>query len=1318
MAGTVGKSEADLRDQLHQKQVEEEAEATMSWGEVIKYLFFLVILCVVVLNQLVIDDSFEIGFAIREALSRGTVMDFEDIYTPNDIQTWLLQDFLPTLIKPAEDVPEVITNSTVKRRLTNFNRIITPLRLVQKRMGLMDNPSSNFIDFEPRVWKGDSIGMFTSSGNEDTDSYGPWLLFSFDPNSGAYGEGGFTQIIYLDSIEQATRDLEFLIQNKWIDRQTSPLYADFTAYNGHYNMMTYVSAQFTLTKAGYVMKQLLVVPMRLEVYLTLGDFLRLAGEIIYLILTVLYTAIELYQIKLIIAAKTLEFKAKNLSVHKKGIKLFTEALKTYFTDGWNYLDVASLIFSYVAIILWFQYIFSPLVLGGKTPTDWGLTNEMVFLSLTYRNYIRINAINFFLVFLRLVKYLGIFERVRVMIYTLGSSSGQVLYFLALIVAVFLSFVIYGHIAFGSTSVHFYTFGNSIIDCLLIFFGSFDGLRELREENAALFLIFFIPYTVLTVLILANMFIAIISGSYRKAWERMESTKKPTELPAHISIRALHFVKGIAKRIKLMFKRDEKAIQKYIESEKQLRLEENMVEGHGDFNEDYENVIEFKEKIDRDLDTGKEIEQKSTRIRKHKEGQLVRALRFVLFIALFVAVVLWQQDIETGFSLQTSMKQEMMHIESVNGKNFYDVYDYDTFTAWFQNFYRCIEMSYDDVKYYVANRQYVFGQETTRTSIRLSMRRIKLSDNESKRYSDYEPLIRNPHGFDPADKSPPDEDTSPIIYPNSTYPPLTYTPDKGYSNTGAYLVYFSYEQSLFLSEFDEFMKMSSLGIRTNSLVIDLVTYNKDLNYFVYTALIFQLGGGGKIKKWMEITPLQFQHYYRPVDRARAFFELLFLLTLAVSIGLRIVAMKRKWSNYTSWCHKKYESLSPIQIRKRTRVKPEWIRRFGSVFNFFIIVELTAYVLAIVCACMWIAIIAIDDSHTGIDPGSVEFFDVFSEYAPLRRAYQVVTSLTALLLCFRLLKYLQLNKALSLLSDTLSLAARDIAYFLLIFISILLGFVFMAYLSFGMMLEHYSSLSMSFMYCFQIIVGSYDYGELEKVDAIMGPVFFMLLSLLFTFVLLNIFIAILEKAYSIAKEKAAAGVDYQVTALQAILSFCLHLLRKKPAALSRNADRFRELTDFGFNRMTSGLNDVVTEDEWGSLYAEQILFERSRRREMQMDLEDATKERKMEETYHPSLLGSRMKGRELQTRLQYWMYLRAGYQHFQTQEAKIFKRIEKTRETQVEREHEAALQTSANSSLSADIKSLEQELEAVTERLAATEELIAQKQQAMAKKAGRP
>ena len=1314
MAGTVGKNEAELRAQLQQRQVEEEAEATVSWGEVIKYMFFLVILSVVVLNQVLVDDSYEIGSAVSDAISHGSYMDFDEIYSSDDVKEWLVEEFLPTLIKTANDVPAVITNSTVKRRLTNFNRILTPLRLVQKRMQLTDNPSDNFKDFVPKVWKGSSIGMFSSSGNEDVEPYGPWLLFKFDPNSGAYGEGGFTQIIYLESIEQATRDLEFIIQNEWIDRQTNPLYADLTAYNGHFNMMTYISAQFTITKSGYVKKQLLVVPMRLEVYLTAGDFLRLAGEIIYLILTILYTAIELYQIKLIVGAKALEFKAKNLAVHKKGMKLLTEALKTYFADGWNYLDVASLILSYAAIGLWLQYVFSPLVVGGKTPSDWELTNEMVYLSLTYRNYIRINAFNFFLVFLRLIKYLGIFDRVRLLISTLGSSSGQVLYFLALIVAVFLSFVIYGHIAFGSSSELFYTFGDSIVECLLIFFGSFDGLRELREENASLFLIYFIPYTVLTVLILSNMFIAIISGAYRKAWEKNESRRKPTELPTHITIRLLHFAKNITKRIRLVFKRDEKAIQKYIESEKQIRLEENALEGHGDFNEDYEKVVEFTERIDKDVDTGKEIEGKTTRIRKKKEGELMKVVRFLGVIALFVAVVLWQQDIETGFALQTSVREEIEDITFRDSLKFKDIYDYDTLTAWFSNFHSCIHISYDDLRYYVANKLYLFGQETNRTAIRVSIRRIKLHDNESKRYGEYEPLIRNPIGFDPATSSHDDEDTDDILLPNST---LTYTYDKGYFNGGAFLVYFSPEELQFLKEFSEFEEMELLDQRTNSLAIDMVTYNKDLNYFVYSAMIFQFGGGGRIRKWIEVTPLQFQHYYRPIDQARAFFEILLLLVLVASISFRVITMRRKWTNYTSWCKKKYDSLSPAQIRKRRRVKPEWIRRLQCVFSLFVLIELTAYAMAIVCAGMWIAIISIDDSHAVIEYESVEFFDVFGYYAPLRRAYQVVTSITGLLLCFRLMKYLQLNKALSLLSDTLSIAARDIFYYLFILISVLLGFVFMAYLSFGMTLEHYCTISNAFMYCFQIIVGSYDYFELERVDSVMAPLFFFLLSLLFTFVLLNIFIAILEKAYSIAKEKAASDDEYQVTIIQALWTFCLRICRKKPNLVEKNPEHFREYTDFGFHRMTSGLNDIVTEEEWGTMYAEQIMLERNRRREMQLDLEDATRERKMEEMYRPSLTGSRMKGRELQTRLQYWMYLRAGYRHFQSQEAKIYKRIEKIREEQIQREQEQMTQLQGNTNLSEEIKTLEQELEAISERISATEEMITQKQQLLAKKSGK-
>jgi hypothetical protein len=46
---------------------------------------------------------------------------------------------------------------------------------------------------------------------------------------------------------------------------------------------------------------------------------------------------------------------------------------------------------------------------------------------------------------------------------------------------------------------------------------------------------------------------------------------------------------------------------------------------------------------------------------------------------------------------------------------------------------------------------------------------------------------------------------------------------------------------------------------------------------------------------------------------------------------------------------------------------------------------------------------------------------------------------------------------------------------------------------------------------MFIGVFDYNELYTADRIIAPVFFLLFMLLFTYILANIFIAILENAY---------------------------------------------------------------------------------------------------------------------------------------------------------------------------------------------------------------
>jgi hypothetical protein len=121
-----------------------------------------------------------------------------------------------------------------------------------------------------------------------------------------------------------------------------------------------------------------------------------------------------------------------------------------------------------------------------------------------------------------------------------------------------------------------------------------------------------------------------------------------------------------------------------------------------------------------------------------------------------------------------------------------------------------------------------------------------------------------------------------------------------------------------------------------------------------------------------------------------------------------------------------------------------------------------------------------------------------------------------LAIRLNKYLKINTTMQVLQNTIKVAMVDILNFLLVVIGMMLGFSLFAHFTFGSMSESYSSLFLTGMRLLEMMIGVIDYMELQKADPILAPAFFIIFLLFFVYVLVNIFIAILERAYSSVKQ----------------------------------------------------------------------------------------------------------------------------------------------------------------------------------------------------------
>jgi hypothetical protein len=163
------------------------------------------------------------------------------------------------------------------------------------------------------------------------------------------------------------------------------------------------------------------------------------------------------------------------------------------------------------------------------------------------------------------------------------------------------------------------------------------------------------------------------------------------------------------------------------------------------------------------------------------------------------------------------------------------------------------------------------------------------------------------------------------------------------------------------------------------------------------------------------------------------------------------------------------------------------------------------------------------------------------------------------------------------------------------------------------------------------------------------------LFFTFILLNIFIAILERAYT--KVKLDTGnEEANVTVFQSLLIFIINSFKniiKKNKTEQEHQKDIKELAICVFNRIESGVEEEEDPVSWAIKQTEEILLERQKRSEIKAPLDAIFRMRKQNVIEGGNFFFEKDDDllKEFQTRIDYWDYLRIGFLSFQTQEQRI-------------------------------------------------------------------
>lgn len=137
------------------------------------------------------------------------------------------------------------------------------------------------------------------------------------------------------------------------------------------------------------------------------------------------------------------------------------------------------------------------------------------------------------------------------------------------------------------------------------------------------------------------------------------------------------------------------------------------------------------------------------------------------------------------------------------------------------------------------------------------------------------------------------------------------------------------------------------------------------------------------------------------------------------------------------------------------------------------------------------------------------------------FTALASFFELIVCVNLFKYIKGNKIMHQLMETLNKSSKDVAGFTILFSIVFLAFSQLGYLIFGTVAESFSSFKRTCITLLLLLLGDFDYGEIKKADAIFGPVFFLVYVFVAYFMLLNIFLAIINDTYSEVKAESSAS-----------------------------------------------------------------------------------------------------------------------------------------------------------------------------------------------------
>uniref|UniRef100_A0A8C6SGU8 Polycystic kidney disease 2-like 1 n=1 Tax=Neogobius melanostomus TaxID=47308 RepID=A0A8C6SGU8_9GOBI len=279
--------------------------------------------------------------------------------------------------------------------------------------------------------------------------------------------------------------------------------------------------------------------------------------------------------------------------------------------------------------------------------------------------------------------------------------------------------------------------------------------------------------------------------------------------------------------------------------------------------------------------------------------------------------------------------------------------------------------------------------------------------------------------------------------------------------------------------------------TRVVFIDFSAYNANINMFCVIRLTVEFPATGGAIPSYQIRTVRLIRYITNWD----FFILACELVFCVFILYYIV-----------------EEILELRIHR--------FSYFGSIWNILDIVVILLAIIAIIFNVF--RTVKVD----GLLGNLLENPDIYADFEFLafwQTQYNNMNAVNLFFAWIKIFKYISFNKTMTQLSSTLGRCAKDIVGFAIMFFIVFFAYAQLGYLLFGTEVASFSTFVKCIFTQFRIILGDFDYDAIDRANRVLGPIYFITYVFFVFFVLLNMFLAIINDTYSEVKEELSSQKD---------------------------------------------------------------------------------------------------------------------------------------------------------------------------------------------------